>query len=655
MVTLEKIRRDMQARLEIDNTLHNVDVNADTIDEAIADAAVQLDTRAVNLQYEVVEKGSNGFLGFGKKPWKLRIYQNPETVTAQKKKRTAELHDAAGEAVEEQPVDRDGLFYVRHFDANILLKVLPPVGDGRPVDEREVRQVLQRPDTLRVDEAAVRQCIEAGTDGTYRVVGSYQHNNAADAMLAVDVTKDDMLATITATSPGIGGAEISSEMIHRFLKIQGVVAGINEDKIAEFVDNPVYNIPYEVAAAVLPVDGQDAYIAYHFETDPTKLRAREDETGQVNFKNLNLIQNVVAGQALAQKVPAEKGRSGKTLAGRYLEAKNGKDIAIPLGQNTRLDSDGLTVLADVDGQVLIVAGKITVQPLLQLDGVNIKTGNVKFLGTVIIKGNVEDGFDVTASGNIEIGGTVGKCTIIAEGDIIVQQGIFGKETGFIKTGKNLWAKFIQATKVEAEENVFVNDSIMGSSVTAMRNIILSGKKAQITGGHLFATEEICARNIGSPGGGSETVLEVGFDPRAKQQLEELQGKQAELMKELEAIELDVTNLENQKQVRRALPKDKEDKLAELQKRAWDIDAESSTITGEIEKLQEHLRELKAVGKVKASGTVYSGVKIYVRDVLDEVRTEVKSVTFYYDNTFVKRGKYEAPSLERRTPDGYSAN
>ena len=85
MVSLEKIRADMQHLLERDKQLHNVDVNAESIDEALADAAVQLDTKAVNLEYEVVEKGSNGFLGFGKKPFNLRIYQNPNTVLEKRK------------------------------------------------------------------------------------------------------------------------------------------------------------------------------------------------------------------------------------------------------------------------------------------------------------------------------------------------------------------------------------------------------------------------------------------------------------------------------------------------------------------------------------------------------------------------------------------
>ena len=75
MVSIEKIREEMQKRLSIDSELHHVEVNASTIDEALADASVQLDMNTSCLEYEVVERGSNGFLGIGKKPWKLRIYQ----------------------------------------------------------------------------------------------------------------------------------------------------------------------------------------------------------------------------------------------------------------------------------------------------------------------------------------------------------------------------------------------------------------------------------------------------------------------------------------------------------------------------------------------------------------------------------------------------
>ena len=655
MVTLDKLRTDMQTLLQVDRNLHFVEVNADTIDEALADAVVQLDTKLSNLHYEVVEKGSDGILGLGKKPWKIMVYQDPKTV----KKATHLASDGLFEIDEDdesaQITNRDGLYYVRHFKSDIMLKVLLPLGDGLPIDLKEVLEEVKRPDTISYVEELVKKCVKTGTDNDYVVIGQFKHVPAGDVVIGVEVTKDEMKGNIVVSPPSMSGSEASFEMIKRAILAQGVVdACIEEDKVREFVDNPVYNIPFEVAEAIQPVDGHDAYISYNFETDPKKLKAQVDEEGKVDYKKLNNIQNVIADQPLAQKIPAERGKGGKTLFGRYLEAKNGKDIQIQLGANVKLDRDGVTIKAEIDGEVMLVNGKVTVEPVKYLDAVNVKTGDVKFVGTVVIKGNVQEGYKVEAT-NIEVNGIVDKSRLEATGNIIVRQGIFGKGEGYVKAGKSLWAKFINDTTVEVEENVIVNDSIVNSSVTAMKNIVLRGKKAQIIGGHLMATEEICARKVGSPGGGTETILEVGVDPRAKKRLEELQNMQAKATKEYENCDLDIQTLEQQKKLRKKLPQEKEEKLKTLKERCEQISQELEKMTQEINSIQEHLRELKAIGKVKVEGDVYAGVKIYIRDVLDEVKIDTKGVTFYYDKAFSKRGPYEPPALAEEQPDGYSAD
>ncbi len=655
MVTLEKLREDMNTLLQVDKNLHFVEVNADTIDEALADAVVQLDTKLSNLHYEVVEKGSDGILGLGKKPWKIMVYQDPSTVKKTTRLASEGLFDLDEEGEEAKIINRDGLYYIRHFKSDIMLKVVLPVGEGLPIEIKDVLDEIKRPDTINYDEELIKKYIKSGTDNDYCIVGAFKHVPAGDVVIGVEVSKDEMKGSIVVSPPSMSGSEASFDMIRRAILQQGVVeACINDDKIREFVDNPVYNNPYEVAAAIEPVDGHDAYISYNFETDPKKLKAQVDEEGKVDYKKLNNIQNVIADQPLAQKIPAERGKGGKTLFGRYLEAKNGKDIQIQLGANVKLDRDGVTIKAEIDGEVMLVNGKVTVEPVKYLDAVNVKTGDVKFVGTVVIKGNVQEGYKVEAT-NIEVNGIVDKSRLEATGNIIVRQGIFGKGEGFIKAGKSLWAKFINDTTVEVEENVIVSDSIVNSNVTAMKNIVLRGKKAQIIGGHLMATEEICARKVGSPGGGTETILEVGVDPRAKKRLEELQNMQAKATKEYENCDLDIQTLEQQKKLRKKLPQEKEEKLKTLKERCEQISEELEKMTDEINKIQEHLRDLKAIGKVKVEGDVYAGVKIYIRDVLDEVKIDTKGVTFYYDKAFSKRGAYEPPSLSEEQPDGYSAD
>lgn len=655
MVSLDKIRQDMQARLLIDKELHSVEINADTIDEALSDGCVQLDSKLNELEYEVLEKGSDGFLGIGKKPWKIRVYQKAEVVAKKKKSYVDDLFSEEFLSGKNEVINKDGLFYVHRFGSSIKLKVILPEGEGLPVDLRDVIDAIKRPDTERFDEKLVAKYVKHGTNNNYETVGSFAHISGADSVLRVEISKDEMHGFIIVDAPGQSGSELTADVIERYLKQEGILLGISEEKINEFIDTPVYGEPFEVATGVEPENGHDSYISYNFEIDQNKLKARESETGQINFKELNKIQNVVKGQTLATKVAATRGKGGKTLRGHYLEAKNGEERPVSLGQNVEFASDNITIIASEDGQVVFENGKISVEPVLTLDGVNLKTGNINFLGSVIIKGNIEDGYDVKAKGSVDVEGSVGKCHIEAEGDIILHQGVFGKEEGYIKAGKSLWGKFINDAKIEVEENIIITDSLMNCDVTAMKNIVVYGKKAQILGGHYFATEEICARTIGSVGG-AETILSVGIDPRAKKQLDELQESQGDLIKQLENIELDIDTLENQKKIRRSLSVEKEESLNNLVDKKNQIVTEVSQMTKEIEALQVHLRELKAVGKVKVEGIIYPGSKVYVRDGLDEVHTEVSNLTFFYENAFIKRGKYEAPSLDvTKGPNGYISN
>ncbi len=654
MISLDDIRKDMFNLHEKEKDIKSIDVRADTLDEALADAAVQFDTRVTNLEYEVIEKGFEGFMGIAKKPWYVKIYQNPDTIKKELNKNVNDLFGDSDIDDEVQVVAKNGAYYIHRFDFNLVLKVTLPTGGGSPVSAGDIIADLNRPDTKSFDEAKVRELAASGTNDEYVVIGEYNHVPSADAIFVIDISKDEMYATATINPPTMGGADVTAEQIKTALNKQGVVAGISDEKITALIDLPVYNEPVIVAEAVMPVDGRDAYIAYNFETDRSKIRAREAANGQVDFKELNLIQNVVEGQPLAQKILAEQGKAGKTLYGRYLEAKNGRDINMPLGKNVKVDTDGRTILAAMNGQVLLVNDKICVEPIMEVDGVNIKTGNITFLGTVIVKGSVEDGFDVKASGNIEVNGTVGKCSLESDGDIIVSSGVIGRDEGKIVCGGSLWAKFIQNTTVQAEENVIVTDSIMNSDVSAQKRIILQGKRAQITGGHLFATEFVLAKNIGSDGGGTETVIEVGYDPKAKHRLEELQEMQNNNVKILDEIELNISTLENMKKIRKTLPKEKEANLEKLVEQKNSIIEENYEYNEEIGKIQARLRELKNIGKVYASGTVYSGVKIFVRDEKDEVRADTKSVTFYYENGFVRRGKYEQPNMDDiKGPEGYS--
>jgi len=659
-IGIDAIRELMRRYLDEDGDRRSVTAEGPTVEDALRSASVQLECPVGRLEYEVVQKGNPGVAGIGRVNWKISAYE-----AAGRKKVEAAGEEEAGQeselAADMQPVikDRDGAAYVRLSYEGALLKVAPPVGHGKRATERQAIDKLHARAVHDLDENLVREVVRDAT-GDWVPVGTFVSNPAADALMTVDVGAQEMEARVILSPPQPGGCDLSRDVILAYLRNNKVVFGVLEDVLQELEDSPRYKEPVVVALGQKPVNGDDARIQFLFEVDRSKIHMEEKDGGKIDYKELHTVQNVVEGQALARKVPAKQGVPGRTVTGKMLASRNGKDIPLPLGKNVHVTEDGLTIVAEVNGEAAFINNKINVETVYTITGdVDLKTGNQFFLGTIIINGNVEDGFSVKATGNVEIRGNVGKAEVSAEGDVIIHQGVAGKGTGSVTAGKSVWAKFIENALVSAGENVIVTQSIINSEITADKRIICSGgKHAAIIGGHYRACEEINAKSIGSPSGGSETILEVGSDPKTRIRMDELEGKIRVLARQLEELDKNIGTLNEIKRQRKVLSEDKQETLDQLTGQRDEMSADARALKSEYDGLQSYLGNLKVRGKVSVSGKIFPGSKIIIRDIKEEIKNEYKGITFFLENMMIKTTKYEELDedlLKRGPPDANKAD
>jgi hypothetical protein len=592
-------------------------------------------------------------MGAGKKDWIIRAYERAQVL--KKKSSDALFFEEEEENVHVQ-INKNGDAFIQNLPDGVYLKITPPIGDGKKVTTGYAVQALYAKNVSEFDNSMVENLVNESA-GMYVKIADYNHKPQNDSMASVEIDDPEMRVYMTILPPDEGGADLPFEALKSLMVQYRVYHGVKDDVLEELADRPVYREKIEVAEGLRPQNGKDAYIQYYFETDQTKISLKEGANGKVNFKELNIIQNVMQNQVLAKKIPAEDGIDGKTVTGKILPAKAGGDIPLPLGTNVHVGDDGDSILADINGQVILVNQKINVEDVKVVEGdVNLKTGNIEFLGTVIITGNVEDGFTIKASGNIEVKGTVSRAILDAEGDIIIHQGINGKGGGKIRSDRSICSRFIENANVEAGSMVIVTDGIINSQVDAIKSIICLGKRANIMGGRLRAGEEINAKVLGNSNSGTDTVCEVGFDPHSKIELERLQEIKLTTEDELEDMRLDIQNLINTKKQRKNLPEEKEAYLRELMDRRQILTEELNRAVEGIEKVQEYMKDIQVRGKVSASTKVWPGVKIWIRDVKEDVRTEYKAVTFILENGLIRVTKYEEPDeLAKKGLDGYSSN
>jgi uncharacterized protein (DUF342 family) len=636
MITLESIREYMRDQLEADRHAQAVKSSGVSVEEALENASIELGIAVKRLEYEIVETGSKGLLGVGRKDWTILAY--PAALKGEAKQAAGGQQEEQAGREEKVVADKDGEVFVRLTSQGVFLKVTKPSGRGAKVAERRALEKLSLRGVTNYDGVLVSKVVRHA-DGEYIKVGEYQFNPVSQSTMSVDITEMDMRAHMTVTPPGPGGADLSFEEIRGLLQSAGVIHGIKDEAIHSFIDYPTYNEKVLVAEGTKPQNGADAEVIYNFNVYRDEVRLKEKD-GRVDFRELNLVENVEAGQILATKKPPEEGVAGRTVTGKSLPAKPGKNTQIEIGKNVKLSDDGMSAISTINGQVLLVLGKITVEPIYTVEGdVNFKTGNILFLGTVIVKGNVEDGFTVKAAGNIEVMGSVGKCMLDAEGEIIVHQGILGKNEGKVRAGSNLVAKFIENARIEVEENVLVSDGIIHSFVDANKRILCQGKRASIVGGRLRAANEIHAKTLGSVAG-TETILEVGIDPKRKEKLSQALKRKEELEKSLEELVRNISTLENLKKVQRQFPEDKQKNLSELNDKRSEILHELEETGGVINEINTYLQSIKISGKVSASDRVFPGVKIFIKNESLVVRNEFKNVTFSLEDKEIRMIKYE---------------
>lgn len=318
-------------------------------------------------------------------------------------------------------------------------------------------------------------------------------NEAVDAYVEITVDPDHKTAYLHIHGAKFGGKPITFEKIEKEIAESAVKFGLEDmEKIKKAVAAANNEGKFLIARWRPPVDGKNGYIEYKFNTNKVA-KPTEHENGDVDYKDLGIVTNIIRGTKIARIYDPTEGEPGTDVFGEAVEQNPGTPAAFELGAGTELSAGGHHILASVDGNLVFKGGCFVVEENLNINGdVDLSVGNIDFVGNVTINGNVFEGFVVKSRKNITIHGAATYADIKAGGDVTIRLGCLMSK---VECGGTFSANFCENSRINGNHNVKAN-SFVGCEVFARKAIIAEGKGI-ISGGKYTALEDISASIIGS--------------------------------------------------------------------------------------------------------------------------------------------------------------
>ncbi len=368
-------------------------------------------------------------------------------------------------------------------------------------------------DQCVIDEAGISQAVSDCVSKSVPFVILVAQRK--DATISVRIA-DDAMAAMVSLSPPKGGRPACIEDVVRALTDAGVSLGVDHDALLQACQAGVAE-NLVVAQGTPPTEGADSDFL-ELVPQAADRAPKVNAEGLIDYREHGAIATVEPGVPLMRRIPPVPGIDGQTVLGRPIAPRPVRDepfaTALVGAQVSEQDPD-LLVAAAAGIPVRVRCG-VQVEPLLQVDEVNLATGNIYFDGTVQVAGDVINQMKVQATGDIVVGGTVEGATLEARGNISIQGGVIAKAV--VDAGGMVSARFAEGSTLRAGSVIALDDAALDCQLQSSNQILIGIKNPQrgrLVGGSASTRMLLKTPVLGSAKSGM-TQVTVGADPALEQ-------------------------------------------------------------------------------------------------------------------------------------------
>ena len=411
---------------------------------------------------------------------------------------------------------------------------------------------------------------------------------------------------------------MTKSTVMRFLQDNNIMYGVDDQAIQLLLTKmPIESFPYAIAKGKPVEHGENGEMKYVLDVDTVF-----DRSTNRNFRDVMRIPSVEKGQKIATLVPPTNGTDGIDVRGNRIKAMKGKSVTKKTGKNVVYRETDNSFYATDNGQVSVSGRYIHVHPVYEVDEtLSMKNGNLDFVGTIVIRGDIPSGFTVKAGGDVKIYGLVEAATVVAGGSIYVSGGLSGQKKGKISAAENVHIGYINQGIVNAGNNLFVENSIIHSNCVAKNHVYC--QQGNILGGCISTGKSIEAKDIGNRLS-TKTEITLGVNKSIVQQEDGLKTEKKELQQTLVKLEMLGKKLIEQDHI----PSNKLRLTMLRQRNAYQkVKSKLKVIEDKLQALHPHLGSLLEA-KLIVRNNIYSNVTVSIGKYRRMMKSDYHYIQMY---------------------------
>ncbi|MCS6105045.1 DUF342 domain-containing protein [Clostridium botulinum] len=240
--------------------------------------------------------------------------------------------------------------------------------------------------------------------------------------------------------------------------------GIIYEEIVK-VCNGTNNEEIVIVKGSLPIDDKEDEIKIYFDTAEKNILNENDVNQKVDYKNLKSFSNVNEGVILAERILGYSGKNGKDIFGKQIKRKIARNKPLKVGRGCKIEDN--KVISTKVGRPMVQNGIFTVNTLYSVNDVDIKSGNINFIGDVEVNGAVQDGMKVFCKGSLTVKKDITSANV--------------KVKGYIDVKGKVINSIVLAGGYDLEKNIYLDN--LKKYYTELEGLTLSLRKLLLKSPH----------------------------------------------------------------------------------------------------------------------------------------------------------------------------